>query len=113
MDLGLSMDLTPPHPESAASAEWEMWGEEPTILICEVSIETRRGPTRERASAMLKMKWLKHCLAVLTRPLPGISHPCSRLVDMSFYCPPPPAPDAKEPHTLHLVATFSEPDDCG
>ncbi len=64
--------------------------------------------------------------AVLNRPLPSIYNPGS-LVDMVFYCPPPPRsagpsssgsgkPDSKTSasnvRTLHLAATFFDSDDC-
>lgn len=40
MDLGLSLDLPPPStPEPALSNDWESWGEESTIDLCEVQLK--------------------------------------------------------------------------
>ncbi|RDX56470.1 hypothetical protein OH76DRAFT_1550926 [Lentinus brumalis] len=109
VDLGLSMDLSQSQPvDSPFSHEWELWGEEPTISVCEVRIEYKPG-----------------IKPVLNRPLPPIYNPGS-LVDMVFYCPPPPRsagpsssgsgkPDSKTSasnvRTLHLAATFFDSDD--
>lgn len=38
MDLGIPLDLSHSHPESVSSAEWESWGEEATIELCEVHL---------------------------------------------------------------------------
>ena len=47
MDLGLSMDLSQPQPvESPFTAEWEVWGEEQMITLCEVRVEFRGAPSR-------------------------------------------------------------------
>ncbi|TBU35719.1 hypothetical protein BD311DRAFT_783359 [Dichomitus squalens] len=107
MDLGLPVDLGQPQPSEAPFVqEWELWGEEPTISLCEVRIEYRPGVP-----------------PVLSRPLPPIHHPSSRLVDLTFYCPPPshapnpplsiaPKADPKGPqHPLYLAATFLDADD--
>ncbi|KAI0333503.1 hypothetical protein GY45DRAFT_1319460 [Cubamyces sp. BRFM 1775] len=101
MDLGLSLDMAqPPAPDSPFVSEWELWGEELTINMCEVRLEYR-----------------PNVLPVVTRPLPPLYHPSAQLVDLAFYCPPPnqalssPAkPNSKGPGTgtrsLYLTATF-------
>jgi hypothetical protein len=39
MDLGLSLDMSQPSaPEPVPSIEWESWGEEATIELCEVHL---------------------------------------------------------------------------
>ena len=39
MDLGLSLDMSQPSaPEPVSSVEWESWGEETTIELCEVQL---------------------------------------------------------------------------
>ncbi|KAI0647318.1 hypothetical protein C8Q79DRAFT_908461 [Trametes meyenii] len=100
MDIGLQLDMSQlPPAESPFLAEWELWGEEPTISLTEVTIQYRfTAPP------------------ILTRPLPPIYHPTSRLVDLVFFCPPPHinAPNIKsepkvsgtEAHDLYLAATF-------
>ena len=47
MDLGLSIDLGQPPSESPNITEWELWGEEQVISLCEIRIEARRGVPRE------------------------------------------------------------------
>ncbi|KAI0780677.1 hypothetical protein BD413DRAFT_463229 [Trametes elegans] len=108
MDLGLSLDMTSPAPsESPFVAEWELWGEELTITLCEVHLQFRHTTP-----------------PVTTHPLPPIFHPSSQLIDLAFFCPPPaqrsaPAspskPGSKGPgaaaHTLYLTATFLDTSD--
>ncbi|KAI1794605.1 hypothetical protein LXA43DRAFT_1114337, partial [Ganoderma leucocontextum] len=105
MDLALEL-VQPQPPELPFVSEWELWGEEPTISLCEVRIEYRA-----------------HVPPVFTRPLPPIHHPSSRLVNLVFYCPPPshapnppmsvaPKADPKGPmYPLYLAATFLDFDD--
>ena len=39
MDLGLSLDISQPSaPDPVPSVEWESWGEEATIELCEVQL---------------------------------------------------------------------------
>jgi hypothetical protein len=39
MDLGLSLDISQPSaPDPVPSVEWEAWGEEATIELCEVQL---------------------------------------------------------------------------
>ncbi|RPD66418.1 hypothetical protein L226DRAFT_530522 [Lentinus tigrinus ALCF2SS1-7] len=109
VNLGLSIDISQPQLlDSQFSHEWELWGEEHTISLCEVRLEYKPGTK-----------------PVLSRPLPPIYHPGS-LVDLVFYCPPPSRsarpsssgsakPDSKGPasnvRTLYLAATFFDPDE--
>ncbi|KAI0362401.1 hypothetical protein OH77DRAFT_1500103 [Trametes cingulata] len=109
LDLSLSLDMVPPPPpESPFLAEWELWGEEPTISLCEVRLQWRyAGPP------------------VASRLLPPIYHPSSQLVDLAFYCPPPPHPQASaatgttpdskassnDAPRLYLAATFLDTGD--
>ncbi len=126
--MDLMLDLVQPQPsELPFVPEWELWGEEPVISLCEVRIEFR--PHVPRESHDQTVMWtlrpdLGVCAAVLTRPLPPIHHPSSRLVNLTFYCPPPshaPSPpmsvapkvDPKGPmYPLYLAATFLDFDDC-
>lgn len=41
MDIGLSMEVAQPPPDSPFLAEWELWGEECTISLCEVRVTYR------------------------------------------------------------------------
>ncbi|KAI0636718.1 hypothetical protein C8Q77DRAFT_1051073 [Trametes polyzona] len=104
MDLGLALDITQPSSsQSPFLAEWESWGEESTISLCEVRLMYRvRIPP------------------LVTRPLTPIYHPNARLADLVFFCPPPPPPNPPPPpgtkpdskgsnsstQTLYLAATF-------
>ncbi|EIW60130.1 uncharacterized protein TRAVEDRAFT_120124 [Trametes versicolor FP-101664 SS1] len=109
LDLGLSLDMSqPPPPESPFLAEWELWGEESTISLCEVLLVYR-----------IMIPPLR------TRPLPPIYHPNARLADLTFFCPTPPhinlppptgtKPEMKPPgagvHNLYLVASFLDTGD--
>ncbi len=48
LDLGLSLDMSQPlPPESPFLAEWELWGEESTISLCEVRLVYRIMVPRE------------------------------------------------------------------
>ncbi|KAI0748585.1 hypothetical protein C8Q80DRAFT_1103764 [Daedaleopsis nitida] len=105
VDLGLTMDLSQPNPiDSPFVAEWEAWGEEQMISLCEVRVESRLNIP-----------------PVMSRPLPPIYHQ-SPLIDMAFYCPYPhhshPSPtkpesknSASHVRSLYLAATFFDPDD--
>ncbi|CDO73540.1 hypothetical protein BN946_scf185014.g10 [Trametes cinnabarina] len=98
VDLGLSLDMAQSPPSDAPLvSEWELWGEELTISLCEVRLEYRPGVP-----------------PVMTRPIPPLYHPSAQLADLAFYCPPPTNPIASpsktdttaRPHTLYLAATF-------
>ncbi|KAI8989685.1 hypothetical protein BD414DRAFT_484925 [Trametes punicea] len=104
MDLGISLDMSQPTLPSDTSllAEWELWGEEPTISLCEVRLEHRPAVP-----------------PVMTRPLGPLCRPSAQLVDLVFFCPPPapvtasptkPGP-GQEAHTLYLAATFLDSGD--
>ena len=47
MDLGLTMDLDQSSSEGPFVAEWELWGEEQMISLCEVRIEARKNVPRK------------------------------------------------------------------
>ena len=47
MDLGLPDLGQPQSSEAPFVQEWELWGEESTISLCEVRIEYRPGVPRE------------------------------------------------------------------
>ena len=48
VDLGLTMDINQPQLlDSNLSHEWELWGEEQTISLCEIRIEYKPGTKRE------------------------------------------------------------------
>ncbi|KAI0807750.1 hypothetical protein C8Q74DRAFT_1379221 [Fomes fomentarius] len=98
-DLGLPLDVSQTQfSETSHAAEWEVWGEEQTILLCEVRIEYRGGQP-----------------PILSHALPPIYHPDSHLVDLVFHCPPPPPggkPESKaKVRSLSLVATFYDAED--
>ena len=124
MDLGLSLDMAqPPAPDSPFVSEWELWGEELTISMCEVRLEYRPGVSRKPTICASQTCAHRDVLAVVTRPLPPLYHPSAQLVDLAFYCPPPnqanssPAkPNSKGPGTgtrsLYLTATFLDGGDC-
>ena len=122
MDLGLPDLGQPQSSEAPFVQEWELWGEEPTISLCEVRIEYRPGVPREFVDRPTKLAITDTLLdaAVLSRPLPPIHHQSSRLVDLTFYCPPPShasnpsqKTDPKGPmYPLYLAATFLDAEDC-
>ncbi|KAI0819541.1 hypothetical protein BC628DRAFT_1525877 [Trametes gibbosa] len=106
MDIGLSMEVAQPPPDSPFLAEWELWGEECTISLCEVRVTYRyKIPP------------------VVTHPLPPIYHRNSRLTDLVFVCPAPsqsdhapgvksePKVSASETQNLYLAATFLDTED--
>ncbi|KAH9857142.1 hypothetical protein C2E23DRAFT_375639 [Lenzites betulinus] len=104
LDLGLSIDVTQPPPDSPFLAEWELWGEECTISLCEVHVTYRyKIPP------------------VVTHPLPPIYHRSSRLTDLVFFCPASshanqtpgvkPEPNTAGTQNLYLTATFLDTGD--
>ncbi|KAH9945890.1 uncharacterized protein BXZ73DRAFT_86136 [Epithele typhae] len=90
MDLSIGMDISQPPTESSPYPEWDLWGEEQTISICEVRIEYR---------ATLPV-------TVMTRPLTSIAHPGARLADLVFCCSPIPQSQPESRPNLTLVATY-------
>ncbi|KAI0372918.1 hypothetical protein BV20DRAFT_1014123 [Pilatotrama ljubarskyi] len=109
LDISLSLDMAqPPPPESPFLAEWELWGEELVVSLCEVRLE-----------------WRHAVPPVTSRPLPPIYHPSSQLVDLVFFCPPVPHPQASaasdtkpkpeassnDASRLYLAATFLDTGD--
>lgn len=41
LDLSLAAHQVPSQPEDIRPSDWELWGEESTIDLCELSIETK------------------------------------------------------------------------
>lgn len=54
MDLSMPIDISEhilSSPESIPPAEWESWGEEPTIELCEVQLALDRTDDKKDLSA--------------------------------------------------------------
>ncbi|OBZ75805.1 hypothetical protein A0H81_04305 [Grifola frondosa] len=105
----LSLDMSNPSTpsENVFTTEWELWGEEPTIHVCEVQLDPREG------------------IPIVTRPLSPLSPGSTHLAELSFFCQPPlrspgsnskgMKKDSKEASIdkggLYLIAGFLDPGD--
>ncbi|KZT70141.1 hypothetical protein DAEQUDRAFT_810869 [Daedalea quercina L-15889] len=87
MNLNMPLDINDVGPsyEVPLTPEWDLWGEDSMINLCEV-----------RMSMKLVMK------GVLARPLPPIPCPSHHLTDLQFISVPP----SNEPHKAYLAASF-------
>ncbi|PSR77354.1 hypothetical protein PHLCEN_2v7955, partial [Hermanssonia centrifuga] len=111
-DIGLHLGITEPSPPASNlfSTEWEQWGEESQIELCVLLVR------------------FNGLFSVVTKPLPPLSRPKSRLTDLQFFAVPPdivpPSPtitrDPRRPvkesgigekGSIYLVASFLDFED--
>jgi hypothetical protein len=109
MSLSLSLDLSQPSPpDPIPSVEWEAWGEEATIDLCEVQLGFD-GTSISTVASLLEMTIvLTHIISgISTIPLPPLYHSSGlQLSQLSFVCGPPPYPNpAKSPTSMKIVKT--------
>ncbi|KZT09518.1 uncharacterized protein LAESUDRAFT_508521 [Laetiporus sulphureus 93-53] len=100
VDMELPIDISQPGPShhSAPSLEWETWGEEPMIRLCEV-----------------KLSFKLSSLGVTTTPLPPIVDTGEHLYDLVFLSIPPQLDNASGSNTSkaneghrHLAVIFHD-----
>ncbi|KAJ3490206.1 hypothetical protein NLI96_g1591 [Meripilus lineatus] len=108
MDI-LPLEVPPQKENHYQPINWELWEEESTIEVCELSIDLFQGTS----------------LMIMTRPLPSMFRPGGRLTDLAFFsvprehphlASPAPTKDPRRPQKdnpksgLYLAASFL---DCG
>jgi hypothetical protein len=91
MDLGLSLEMSQPSsPEPTPSVEWELWGEETTIELCEVQLGFDGASISTRIVPLYLVFCLSFMSGISTNPLPPIYHSSElQLNQLSFLCAPP------------------------
>ncbi|KII88403.1 hypothetical protein PLICRDRAFT_41563 [Plicaturopsis crispa FD-325 SS-3] len=99
MDLGIPMDTMTQtssdssDPIASSSTEWESWGEESVIELCEV-----------------RLNFDGDSMSLATNPLPSIRHNAADMSDLAFICTPPlqtPAP--ADPSTSPTLSAKKSP----
>jgi len=94
MDLDLTLDMSQSgsSSESPSSPEWELWGEEPIIHLCEVTLSFKVNAT-----------------GIMTRPLAPITDSSRHMTDLFFVSAPPAKPFNKSPEKRDVAREALSP----
>jgi hypothetical protein len=114
MNLSLPLNLEMPSSEPELAIDWETWGEDSVIELCEVRLEFDASPSMGEHRSLVVRQHYSIMPVMSAMPLPPLHGPGLGLTNLTFVSTPPSPPGVTEipPGVMYLAASYLDFGDC-